>query len=128
MTDLPNTLERHRLPLDRDRMKQAARLAAPAMTFARRNPFILIGAAVVGVAGVMAWRNREKIAASAQPLLEKAQPLIDDARLKGHALIDDAKTKGEELIEQAKTAGEAVVAKARTRKPAAAKSEPAEIH
>lgn len=120
MTDMPNTLDKYRLPLSRDRMKQAANLAGPALMFARRNPFILIGAAVVGVAGMIAWRNREKIAAT-------AQPLIDDAKLKGQALIEDAKTKGEELIEQAKTAGEAVAAKAGRRKTPAT-PEATELH
>ena len=120
MVDNPNTLERYRLPLNRGQLAQAATFAKPALMFARRNPFILIGAAVVGVAGMVAWRNREKIAA-------KAQPLIDDAKLKGQALIEDAKLKGEELIEQAKTAGEAVAAKASRRKPAATPETP-ELH
>jgi hypothetical protein len=121
MTDNPETLDRYRLPLNRDHLKQAATFAAPAWTFARRNPFILIGAAVVGVAGVLAWRNRERIAA-------KAQPLIDDARAKGQALIEDAKVKGEELIEQARTAGEAVAAKATRKRKAATDTASPEIH
>jgi len=121
MTDAHENLGRYRLPLSRDGLKQASAFAAPAWTFARRNPFILIGAAVMGVAGVVAWRNREKIAAT-------AQPLIDDARTKGQALIEDAKAKGEELIEQAKSAGEAVAAKTtRKRKPKAVAS-PTELH
>lgn len=122
MVDNPETLERYRLPLRGDRLKQAATLAGPALTFARRNPFILIGAAVLGFAGMAAWRNRDKIAA-------KAQPLIDDAKLKGQALIEDAKVRGEELIEQAKTAGEAVAAKAkRARRTAAPESSVPELH
>jgi hypothetical protein len=122
MVDTPDTLERHRLPLNRGQLAQAATLARPALMFARRNPFILIGAAVVGVAGMMAWRNRDKIAA-------RAQPLIDDAKLKGQAMIEDAKLRGEELIEQAKSAGEAVAAKAtRSRRSAAAETTTPEIH
>ena len=122
MVDNPETLERYRLPLRGDRLRQAATFAGPAMKLARRNPFILIGAAVVGVAGVLAWRNRDKIAA-------KAQPLIDDAKMKGQALIEDAKLKGEELIDQARTAGEAVAAKAkRTRRTAAADNPATELH
>lgn len=128
MTDMPNVLDKYRLPLDRDRMKQAARLAGPALAFARRNPFILIGAAIVGVAGVAAWKNRDKIAERAQPLLDKAQPLIDDAKLKGEALIEDAKAKGEELIEQAKSAGEAVAAKVSRSRKASTTPEPTELH
>jgi hypothetical protein len=121
MTDMPNTLDKYRLPLDRDRMKQAAQLAGPALAFARRNPFILIGAAVLGAAGVMAWRNRERIAAT-------AQPLIEDAKMKGEALIEDAKAKGEELIEQAKTAGEAVAAKVTRTRKASTTPEATELH
>ena len=122
MVDNPQTLERYRLPLNRGQLAQAATFAKPALMFARRNPFILIGAAVVGVAGMVAWRNRDKIAA-------KAQPLIDDAKLKGQAMIEDAKLRGEELIEQAKTAGEAVAAKAtRSRRTAAAETTTPELH
>ena len=121
MTDMPNVLDKYRLPLDRDRMRQAARLAGPALAFARRNPFILIGAAVLGAAGVVAWKNRDRIA-------ERAQPLIDDAKLKGEALIEDAKAKGEELIEQAKTAGEAVAAKVGRTRKASATPEATELH
>jgi len=79
-----------------------------------------VGAAVIGVAGVLAWRNREKIAAT-------TGPLIDDAKAKGQALIDEARTKGEALVDQAKSTTEAAVAKARTRK-AAAKPTVTEIH
>lgn len=122
MVDNPNTLDRYRLPLNRGQLAQVATFAKPALMFARRNPFILIGAAVIGAAGMVAWRNREKIAAT-------AQPLIEDARQKGHALIDDAKVRGEELIEQARTAGEAVAAKARrSRRTAAAEGTPPDLH
>ena len=121
MTDHPETLAPYRMPWRRDRMKQAVALT-PMLRYVPRNPLFLIGAAVVGVAGVMAWRNREKIAAA-------ASPMIDDARTKGQALIDDAKIKGEELIEQAKATGEAVVAKAkRTRRTAATPPPVTEIH
>ncbi|MBL8773248.1 MAG: hypothetical protein JNK30_17835 [Phenylobacterium sp.] len=101
-----------RLPLSGDRIRRLAPFAGPALAFARRNPFILIGAAVVGVAGMAAWRNRDRIAARAEPLLE-------DARQRGHALVEDARAKGEALIEQAKGAGEAVAARTKRRTPAA---------
>jgi predicted negative regulator of RcsB-dependent stress response len=108
-------------------MKQLGALAPalrPVARFAARNPFLLIGAAVVGVAGMLAWRNREKIA-------EKTAPLIEDARVKGEELIETAKAKGEELVEQAKATTEAVVAKAkRTRKttPDTATTPTTELH
>jgi cell division septum initiation protein DivIVA len=104
MTDHPETLAPYRMPWRRDQMKQLGALT-PMLRYVPRNPLFLIGAAVVGGAGVLAWRNREKIATA-------ASPMIDEARAKGQALIDDAKIKGDELIEQAKTTGEAVVAKA----------------
>jgi len=112
MTDHPETLAPYRMPWRRDQMKQLGSLT-PMLRYVPKNPLFLIGAAVVGVAGVLAWRNRDRIASA-------ASPVIDDARAKGQALIEDAKIKGEELIEQAKTTGEAVAAKARRarRKPA----------
>jgi len=124
MTDRPETLAPHRMPWRRDHVKQAVALA-PMLRYVPRNPLFLLGAAVVGVAGVMAWRNREKITA-------RTGPMIDDAKIKGQALIEDAKAKGEELIEQAKTTTEEVVAKAtRSRKKAAAPITPVaptEVH
>lgn len=121
MTDHPETLAPYRMPWRRDQMKQLGALT-PMLRYVPKNPLFLIGAAVVGVAGVLAWRNREKIATA-------ASPVIDDARAKGQALIEDAKIKGEELIEQAKTTGEAVVAKARrTRRTAATTSPVTEVH
>ena len=58
---------------------------------------------------MLAWRNREKIAAT-------TGPMIDDAKARGQALIEEARTKGEDLIDQAKATTEAVVAKTRSRK------------
>jgi len=123
MTDNPTTLEAGSATRTRDRLKQAGAIVPmlrPAMRFVPKNPVLLIGAAVLGVAGVLAWRNREKIART-------ASPMIDDAKAKGQALIEEARTKGEELIEQAKATTEAVAAKAKAgrRKVAAP---PPEIH
>ncbi|WP_068874712.1 MULTISPECIES: hypothetical protein [unclassified Phenylobacterium] len=120
MTDHPETLAPYRMPWRRDQVKQLGALT-PMLRYVPRNPLFLIGAAVVGVAGVLAWRNRERIATA-------ASPVIDDARAKGQALIEEARTKGEELIEQAKTTGEAVVAKARTRRRAAPETTTPELH
>lgn len=120
MTDHPETLAPYRMPWRRDQLKQLGAVT-PFLRYVPRSPLFLIGAAVVGVAGVMAWRNREKIATA-------ASPVIEDAKAKGHALIEDAKVKGEELMEQAKTTGEAVVAKARTRRAAAPKATTPDLH
>jgi hypothetical protein len=122
MTDRPETLDRYRLPVDRGQMKQVSAMAAPVLKYVPKNPFIWIGAALVGVAGVLAWRNREKIA-------NAAGPVIADARAKGEALIDQATAKGHDLIEEAKAKSEAVVAKAKSvRRPATPKIPPAEVH
>jgi hypothetical protein len=94
MTDNPETLQRYRLPLQRDRLKQAAAMA-PFLRYVPKNPLFLLGAAVVGMAGVMAWRNRERIATA-------AGPMIDDARAKGQALVDDAKLKARDLVDEAR--------------------------
>jgi hypothetical protein len=120
MTDHPETLAPYRMPWSRDQVKQLGALT-PMLRYVPKNPLFLIGAAVVGVAGVLAWRNRERIATA-------ASPVINDARAKGQALIEEAKTKGEDLIDQAKSTGEAVVAKARTRRRAAAEKAVPELH
>lgn len=92
MTDPLKALSRYRLPLNRDRLNQARDLTAPAIRKVRQNPFMLIGAVVVGAAGVLAWRNREKIAGA-------AGPLITDAKTKGMALVADAKAKRQNLMQ-----------------------------
>ena len=131
MTDHPETLAPYRMPWRRDQVKQLGALT-PILRYVPKNPLFLIGAAAVGVAGVLAWRNREKIATV-------ASPVIDDARAKGHALIEEARAKGEDLIDQAKTTvdhaveqakatSEAVVAKARTRRRAAPEKTIPELH
>ena len=102
MTDHPETLERHRLPLGRGQLKQAASFR-PLMRYVPKNPLLLIGAALVGVAGVVAWRNRERIART-------ATPLIEDAKAKGQELIQDARAKSQELVQEAKARGQAVKA------------------
>ena len=120
MTDQPESLAPYRLPWRRDHLKQTGALA-PVLRYIPRHPGLLIGAAAVGIAGVLAWRNREKIKA-------KTAPMIEDARVKGRTLVDEVKTKSRTAVEKAKTKGETVAAKARTRrkaKPQAAPAEPA---
>ena len=120
MTDLSKTLERYRLPLRRDSLKQAGDYAAPAMRFAQRNPLLLIGAGLLAIGGIVAFTNRKKIAAAASPMIAdakiKGQALMDDARAKGQALMDDAAAKGQELLETAKTQGKAMAEKISSRR------------
>lgn len=122
MTAGSDHLARYRLPLSRDQVKPVVALAVPAMRFARRNPLMLFGALALGVAGALAWRNREKIA-------ETAGPLIEDARVKGQALVEEARAKGHELIEEARTATETLGEKAAgLRRRATAKSPQLDVH
>lgn len=104
MTDQPENLGPYRMPWRQDRLKQVGALT-PMLRYIPKNPLFLLGAAAVGIAGVLAWRNRDRIATAAGPLLA-------DARIKGQALVDEAKHKGEDLLDQARATGEAVVAKA----------------
>jgi hypothetical protein len=124
MTDYEPTRERYRLPLRSDHVKQMVALA-PLLRRAPKNPLFLLGAAVVGVAGVMAWRNRDRIAT-------RTAPMIEDAKARGQALMEEARHKGEDILEQARGATEQVVAKAtRSRKKSAspvAPVPPADMH
>ena len=118
MTDQPETLAPYRLPWRRDALNQSGALA-PVLRYIPRHPGLLIGAAVVGIAGMLAWRNREKISA-------KARPMVADARVKSRALVDEAETRSHTAVEKAKAKGEAVAAKARPRRKAKPKTTPAE--
>jgi hypothetical protein len=133
MTDLKDTLSRYRLPLRRDHLKQARDFAAPAMRYVPRNPLFLVGAALVGIAGFVAWRNREKIASTAGPLIEDArvrgQALMDEAAAKSHALMSEASAKTQELVEGARAKGERVAEKVSSvRRGAARRIAPTDIH
>lgn len=111
MTDHSNPLERLKASMNRDSLKQAQAFAAPAIRYGRANPFILIGAGVLAVLGIVAFTNRRTIAA-------KAGPMLEDARVRGHALLEEASTKGHELLDEARSRGEAVVEKVKAaRKP-----------
>jgi hypothetical protein len=63
----------------RDHLARAAKLA-PMARYVPKHPAFLIGAAVVGVAGMLAWRNRQKIAEKARPLLQSAAERGADLR------------------------------------------------
>ena len=121
MPDNPETLSRYRLPWRRDRLGQAGG-AGSALRVIPRNPALLIGAAVLGVVGVLAWRNRDRIART-------TAPLIEDAKVKGQELIEDAKLKGQELIDEAKAKTQALGEKAaRVRRSVTSKSVTPELH
>ena len=133
MTDLSETLARFRLPLRRDHLKQARAYAAPAMRYVPRNPLFFIGAGVLAIAGFVAWTQRDKIAATAGPLIDdaraKGQSLIDEARTMSQSLIDDASAKGHDLLEIAKAKGEVVAEKvASVRRGAAASPTPTDLN
>ena len=105
MTDRTETLSRYRLPLNNDHIKLARSYMAPMLRYAPRHPMLLVGALLVGVGSILAWRNRESIART-------ASPIIEDARMKGHALIEEALTKGHDLMEEAKATSAKIGAKA----------------
>ena len=126
MTDLSETLKRYRLPLRRDHLRQARDFAAPALRYAPKNPLFFVGAAVLGIASFMAWRNRDRIGAA-------AGPLIEDARVKGRALMEEAAAKGHELMEEARAKGESVAGTlgetvAAVRRRAADRIGPSDVH
>jgi uncharacterized membrane protein len=108
MTDHPETPALRSTPWRRNMMRRSGAIGSAVRTLPK-NPVFLIGAALVGVAGVLAWRNRDRIAAT-------TTPLIEDAKAKGQELIEDAKTKGHELIDEAKAKTQAIGEKARARR------------
>ena len=105
MTDNPHTLESYRLPLARGRLKHARALMAPALRYAPRNPLLLAGALLLGVAGILAWRNRE-------PITEAASPILEDAKVRGQALVIDALVKGRAVMDEARASSLSLGAKA----------------
>ena len=108
MTDHPDTLARYRLPLNRDRLMQAGSFILPALRYLPKNPVFMIGALALGV---LAWRNRNKIARAAGPILH------------------DARTKGQSLAHEAKGAAQALSAKAaRLRRGDAGRSAVSDIY
>ncbi len=133
MNDLSETLARFRLPLRRDRLKQARAFAAPALRHAPKNPLILIGAGVLALAGILAWTQRDRIAAKAGPLLDdakaKGMTLMDEAMSKSQTLIDGTIAKGHGLLDVAKARGGSVADKvASARRGAADRLAPPDVH
>lgn len=95
----------------------------------RRGPGFLFAAIAVGVAGALAWRNRERIAKVAGPALAdaraKGRRFADKAAARGETLIEEAATASHRLVDEAKSKGQALAAKAR-RVPA--EIGPPEVH
>ena len=54
------------------RMMQRAAAILPYARYAPKHPALLLGGLAVGLAGVLAWRNRERIRAAAGPVLQNA--------------------------------------------------------
>jgi LPXTG-motif cell wall-anchored protein len=116
MTDNPHTLEHYRLPLSRNNLKQARALMDPALRHAPASPLLLAGALLLGLAGILAWRNRERIA-------ETASPILEDAKAAGQALVTDALIKGHDLMDEARASSMAIGARvARLRRDDAGRS------
>jgi hypothetical protein len=62
---------------------QRATALLPYARFLPRHPALWIGAAVLGAAGAMAWKNRARIAERTRPVLQnaadRARPVLDAA-------------------------------------------------
>lgn len=70
------TDNRSRFPLGREHVRRAMELA-PFLRFAPKNPLFL-GAALIGAVGYVAWRNRDRIARTAGPIVESVRPRSAD--------------------------------------------------
>ena len=68
------------------RLMQKAAAILPYARYAPKHPALLLGAAAVGLAGMLAWRNREKIKAAAGPVLQNAAARADELRQRIPAL------------------------------------------
>lgn len=91
MQDTPQTtFEEGRAPLwSRENLKRVT-AAAPLVRYVPKHPAFLLGALAVGVVGTLAWRNRQKIAT-------RARPLIDDAAARARPMLESAAARGEAL-------------------------------
>jgi hypothetical protein len=90
-------------PSLRQRATAIVPMIRPAIRYVPKNPLFLIGAAALGVAGFMAWKNRDRIRARAEPMLQSAAArgaeLKEQAIAKGSELKDMAMEKGAELAQ-----------------------------
>lgn len=84
------TFEDGRAPLwSRENLKRVT-AAAPLVRYVPKHPGFLLGALAVGLVGTLAWRNRQKIAA-------RARPMIDDAAARARPMLESAAARGEAL-------------------------------
>jgi LPXTG-motif cell wall-anchored protein len=89
---------------------------APAGRSVPATPLLLAGALLLGLAGILAWRNRERIT-------EAASPILEDAMARGQALVTDALIKGNDLMDEARASSMAIGARvARLRRDDAGRS------
>lgn len=66
---------RSALPFGREHVRRAIELA-PFLRFVPKNPLFL-GAALMGAVGYVAWRNRDRIARTAGPVVESLRTRPD---------------------------------------------------
>ncbi len=99
MTDMPATTTTGRMEGLKTQamtyLDKARPLAKPAVAFVARRPRMLMGLGALGVVGLVAWMNREKIARVASPMIdtgmEKCAELYDRMpwKAKADAATDD---------------------------------------
>jgi hypothetical protein len=93
---------------------------------------VFLGMLALGVAGFFAWRNRDRIAQTARPMIDDAKAksldMLDKAAAKSHDVMDNAATTGHRLVDTAKTRGQALAAKARVRRTDAGDGATLEVH
>ncbi len=99
---------------------------------ARRGTGTLLSMIALGVAGFFAWRNRDRIAAKARPMIEdakvKSRDMVDKAAARSHDMLDQAAVTGHKLVDNAKDKGQALAAKARARREAGDEPPTIEMH
>jgi hypothetical protein len=98
----------------------------------RRGTGALLSMIALGVAGFFAWRNRDRIAATARPMIEdakvKGRDMVDKAAARSHDMLDQAAVTGHKLVDNAKDKGQALAAKARARREAGDEPPTIEMH
>jgi hypothetical protein len=110
----------------------ARRMSRTGRRAARRGSGALLGMIALGVAGFFAWRNRDRIAEKARPMLDDAKSrsreMLDKAAERSHDMMDQAAATGHRLVDDARTKGQAVAAKVRARRTDASDSTTLEMH
>ena len=78
------------------RLMQRAAAILPLARRVPKSPFFL-GAAALGVLGVIAWRNRERIRQTAAPMLQqaadRARPMLQEAADRARPMLQSARER-----------------------------------